>query len=153
MGIESHGYWGRQYLNRNFFHEACSKLRDSVQLVLATERGAAEPIAGALNFSDRNQLYGRYWGARGDGPFLHFNVCYYQGIEDCISNRLSIFDPGVGGEHKLVRGFEPTLDVSMHHIMDETLARIIQSSCREEINAVSRVVDEERVACGYRADT
>ena len=148
--IESHGYWGRQYLTREFFQEACTKLRDSVHLVLATERGVEQPIAGALNFSDSKQLYGRYWGTRGDGPFLHFNVCYYQGIEDCIAQGLTVFDPGVGGEHKLVRGFEPTLDVSMHHIMDETLGRIIRSSCREEIKAVARVVEEERGATGYR---
>ena len=149
--IENHGYWGRQYLTRDFFHEACTKLRDAVHLVFATQRGVARPIAGAVNFSDSKQLYGRYWGARGAGPFLHFNVCYYKGIEDCIAQGLSVFDPGVGGEHKLVRGFEPTLDVSMHHIRNETLARIIASSCREEVKAVARVVDQERGASGYRA--
>ena len=64
-------------------------------------------LAGALFLFDEQQLYGRYWGALDEVECLHFEACYYQGIEFCIERGLRSFDPGTQGEHKLLRGFEP----------------------------------------------
>ncbi|WP_437994949.1 GNAT family N-acetyltransferase [Sorangium sp. So ce185] len=115
--------WGRQYLNRAFFEEITARLRSSgeraggeggVEVVLA--RDGKRPIAGAFNLAGPTTLYGRYWGASEERPFLHFNVCYYHPVEDCIARGLRRFEPGAGGSHKLVRGFAPRITHSAHHL-------------------------------------
>lgn len=73
-----------------------------------------EIIAMAICFNSNNTLYGRYWGAMDDIHSLHFEVCYHQGIEFCIQNRLMRFEPGTQGQHKIARGFVPTLTHSAH---------------------------------------
>ena len=74
-------------------------------------------IAATLSFVDENTLYGRYWGAIDEFNCLHFELCYYQGIEYCIRHQLHCFHAGAQGEHKIVRGFEPVLTHSVHAIM------------------------------------
>lgn len=137
-------YWGRQYLNRAFFEELVEKLGDSVEVVVA--RQAGQPIAGAWNFFGKNALFGRYWGALEDRPFLHFNVCYYHSIEQCILRKLERFEPGAGGEHKMSRGFEPTITHSLHHLHDRRLDAAVRNYLPNERAAVEREVANPEIA-------
>lgn len=131
-------FFGRQYLNRAFFHELCCRLGENVLVVFATERGSRVPIAGAFNLIGGGKLYGRYWGATEERRFLHFNVCYYRGIEVCIERGLSVFEPGAGGEHKVARGFQPAITYSAHYIQHPILDGAIRDFCARERRAVER---------------
>ena len=137
-------YWGRQYLNRAFFEELCARQPDDVMVVLARDRSSRRPIAGAFNLVGGGVLYGRYWGATEERPFLHFNVCYYRGIAECIERKLSLFEPGAGGEHKLVRGFEPTLTHSVHHLVDRRLDAAVRDFVERERLGVEEHVHDYR---------
>ncbi len=136
-------HWGRQYLNRPFFEELGSRLRDNVLVVLAHERGSGKAIAGAFNLIGNGRMFGRYWGAKRDYKYLHFNVCYYAGIDECIARKLSVFEPGAGGEHKIVRGFEPTKTYSAHLFRDERLDGAIRHFLERESRAVARSLEDE----------
>ncbi len=134
--------WGRQYLNRAFFEELCARAPASVLVVLARERASRKAIAGAFNLLGKRALYGRYWGATAELPFLHFNVCYYKGIAECIERRLSLFEPGAGGEHKLARGFEPTMTHSVHHLVDRRLNAAVRDFVWREREAIQQHLAE-----------
>jgi predicted N-acyltransferase len=143
--VTVHKYlWGRQYLNREFFHELCSKLGQHVLVVFAYERGNRVPIAGAFNLLGGGKLYGRYWGATQERRFLHFNVCYYKGIDECIARGLRVFEPGAGGEHKIVRGFEPVITYSAHHLCEPVLDAAVRDFLRRERRAVEQQLEVER---------
>lgn len=101
------------------------------------------PIAGAFNATRGGVLYGRYWGASEERPFLHFNVCFYHSIEQCIRHGRSRFEPGAGGEHKLARGFEPALTYSAHWIADKTLDKILRDALSREAPVVHAQIAEE----------
>lgn len=95
-------------------------------------------IAAALNLKDSETLYGRYWGCDEEYAYLHFETCYYQGIEYCIEKGLRRFDPGVQGEHKIQRGFLPVFTYSCHWILDPRFREAISSFLKredEQINA------------------
>ena len=132
--VERFHPWTRQYLNRAFFDLVLSRMPESIEIVLA--RDAGRPIAGAFNVSGGGRLYGRYWGAVEERPFLHFHVCYYHSIEDCIARGLSAFEPGAGGEHKLPRGFEPRLTRSAHVLVDPRLDRAVRQFVAQEKAAI-----------------
>jgi predicted N-acyltransferase len=131
-------YWGRQYLNRAFFEQICQTMPDGVLVVFARHASSPKPIAGAFNLLGKTGLYGRYWGASEEHPFLHFNVCYYRGVVECIERGLTVFEPGAGGEHKLPRGFEPTITHSCHHLRDRRLERAVVDFLGRERDAVHR---------------
>jgi predicted N-acyltransferase len=135
-------YWGRQYLNRAFFEEICATLPRAVHVVLARDKSSKRAIAGAFNLLGPTALYGRYWGASEERPFLHFNVCYYRGIADCIERKLALFEPGAGGEHKVPRGFEPTITHSVHHLEDPRLDRAVRDFLSRERSAIEAHVHE-----------
>ena len=107
----------RGYLNLEFFKKIVNKMPESILMVLA-QNSSGEYVAGALNFYDEEKLYGRYWGCLEEYDSLHFETCYYQGIEFCIKEKLKSFDPGVQGEHKIKRGFCPIETFSAHWIKD-----------------------------------
>ena len=86
------------------------------RLLLVIARHGGEPVAGALNIIGHDTLYGRYWGCTEEFAHLHFETCYYQGIDFCIREGLQRFDAGAQGEHKLARGFIPVLTRSCHLI-------------------------------------
>jgi len=109
--------WGRPYLTREAFTLLGERMADRILLVLAFVDGQA--IAGALNFIGGHALYGRYWGAMVDKPFLHFELCYYQAIDSAIAMGLSRVEAGAQGGHKLARGYEPVQTWSAHHIVHE----------------------------------
>ncbi|WP_441285959.1 GNAT family N-acetyltransferase [Sorangium sp. KYC3313] len=141
--------WGRQYLNRAFFEEIAARLRGGgaqggVEIVLARE--GKRPIAGALNLAGPTTLYGRYWGASEERPFLHFNVCYYHPVEDCIARGLRRFEPGAGGSHKLVRGFAPSVTHSAHHIAHPRLDAAVREFLARERAAVRAKTADRSVA-------
>ena len=109
--------WGQPYLTRKAFTLLGERMADRILLVLAFDQG--EPIAGALNFIGGDALYGRYWGALVEKPFLHFELCYYQAIDAAIALGLSRVEAGAQGGHKLARGYEPVSTTSAHYIVHE----------------------------------
>ncbi len=140
--------WGHQYLNRDVFADWAQNLGDTVELV-AAKRGD-QIIAGAINFANNRSLYGRYWGAFEEVRYLHFAVCYYFGIEEAFRRGLDTFEPGAGGEHKLVRGFEPTLMHSAHYLADPRLYEPIQRHLITERQAVLQEAEQLQEVMGER---
>ena len=136
--------WGRQYLNRAFFEEICGKLGGKVEIVLARE--GRRILGGAFNLAGERTLFGRYWGAREERPFLHFNVCFYHSIEECIDRKLAFFEPGAGGQHKLVRGFEPSITHSAHHLAHPGLDRAVRDFLERERAAIEEGAAQKDVA-------
>jgi uncharacterized protein len=141
--VDKH-FYGRRYLNREFFHEICARMPDQIMVVLAREKGATKPLASAFNLISDRALFGRYWGAREERPFLHFNVCYYAGIEACIERGLDYFEPGAGGEHKHARGFESTLTHSVHYLRDARLRAPVERFLTQERAAILEHLDSEK---------
>lgn len=107
--------WGRPYLTREAFTLLGERMADRILLVMAFI--GELPVAGALNFIGPDTLYGRYWGARLDKPFLHFELCYYQAIDAAIALGLGRVEAGAQGGHKLARGYEPVETWSAHYIV------------------------------------
>lgn len=111
------------YLNEAFFRQICDTMSEQVAIVCACQQG--EIVAASLYLYDQHTLYGRYWGALQSHTHLHFELCYYQGIEYAIRHGLTRFDAGAQGEHKLARGFEPVFTYSYHHIRHPDFASAI----------------------------
>lgn len=118
------------YLTRDFFRLISVSMPENLFLVMASK--ADEFVAGALFFKGAGTLFGRYWGAEQDYNNLHFEACYYQGIEYCIEHGIRLFDAGAQGEHKLRRGFEPVTTLSYHWIKDAAFRAAITDFCVQE---------------------
>ncbi|MBA6329247.1 N-acetyltransferase [Colwellia sp. MB02u-6] len=118
------------HLSFDFFKSVVEKLPEHILLIIANCNG--EDIACAWFFFDDKHLYGRYWGCTKSYNNLHFELCYYQGIEFCIENKLSLFHPGTQGEHKIARGFEPKLTTSYHWIKHAGFKPAIKDFCLQE---------------------
>jgi predicted N-acyltransferase len=131
--------WGRPYLKRSFFSMLGERMADRVLLILALRDG--RPIAGALNLIGADTLYGRYWGACEDVPFLHFELCYYQAIDAAIERGLSRVEAGAQGEHKIARGYEPVATWSAHHIADPGFRKAIADFLLRERAATERQIE------------
>jgi predicted N-acyltransferase len=131
--------WGFPYLNEAFFEEVFRTMSDRILLVLA-RNGAGLPVAGALNYFKGRSLYGRYWGAAQRRRNLHFELCYYQAIEFAIERRLELFEAGAQGEHKLARGFLPTLTYSAHEIRHPGFRHAIYDYIETEKEALARTL-------------
>lgn len=111
--------WGNPSLTHEFFRQIGAKLGDQVLIVFAYDDADAEPdwpVACSIMFIGTSTLYGRFWGCREDYNSLHFEACYYQGIDYCIEHGIVNFEPGAQGEHKITRGFVPTITRSAHYI-------------------------------------
>jgi len=108
---------------------------DRILLILAERDGV--PIAGALNLIGEDTLYGRYWGATEEVPFLHFELCYYQAIDAAIARGLTTVEAGAQGEHKLARGYSPVATYSAHYIPDPGFRRAIADYLARERDAVA----------------
>jgi len=128
--------WGRPYLNRTFFAMLGERMAERVLLVMA--RRQDRWIAGALNLIGDDTLYGRNWGCLEDVPFLHFELCYYQAIEQAILRRLKRVEAGAQGQHKLARGYLPSPVYSAHFIADPALREPIRRYLDQERPAVER---------------
>jgi len=129
-------YWGRQYLNREFFDLLRQNFKRHLRFVAA--RDHTEIVAGAICLEKAGVLYGRYWGCFKEIRFLHFEVCYYAGIEFAIARGLRRFEPGAGGEYKWLRGFDPALTRSMHYVSHPGLRKAIGDFLRRERRDVAR---------------
>jgi predicted N-acyltransferase len=140
--------WGPVQLTRDFFLRVFAQMPEKLEMVLARREGRV--VAGAFNLKSRSRLYGRYWGAFEDHPFLHFHVCLYHSIDDCIRLGRQVFEPGAGGEHKVARGFEPTRIHSLHRIFDERLERAVRQACATECLHVEAAVDEAQALVGFK---
>jgi predicted N-acyltransferase len=140
----------RGYLSLQFFQQILQTMPDQLLLVQAQQplnnqdehqdsnrnSDRNRTVANALYFKDNDNLYGRYWGCLEEFDSLHFECCYYQGIEYCIEHNISHFDPGTQGEHKISRGFEPTLCHSQHWIAHPQFSEAIDNFLKEERPAV-----------------
>jgi uncharacterized protein len=124
------------YLNLDFFKQIAASMPE--RLMLKVARIGAEPIAVAIFFVSDDALFGRYWGAGGNYHSLHFETCYYQGIEYCIEHKLQRFEPGTQGEHKVPRGFVPTLMSSAHFVGDPRFAAAIRDFAAREARGVDQ---------------
>jgi uncharacterized protein len=131
-----HRHGHEPYLNLSFFKRIDAAMPDKLMLKVA--RIGKEPIAVAIFFVDQDALFGRYWGAGGNYHSLHFETCYYQGIEYCIEQKLKRFEPGTQGEHKVPRGFVPTFTHSAHFIDDPRFAAAIRDFARREARGVDQ---------------
>lgn len=133
------------YLTKDFF----SQLIDMPILIITAER-EYKTVAIALFFYDETTLYGRNWGIKPEYekeyPYLHFELCYYQGIDFCIENQLTKFEAGAQGEHKLLRGFEPVLIKSAHHIKIPQCFEIIKQDIQRQNNETENNIKE---LCNY----
>ena len=118
------------YLTRKFFEGLGSAMGSQVMLSVAEGQGdkAGVKIAASLFFFDDNSLYGRYWGCHQEYDFLHFELCYHQGIEHAIEKKLSVFNAGAQGEHKISRGFIPVEVYSSHWIKHPEFSKAIYAS-------------------------
>ena len=119
------------YLNFDFF-KLVHKYKNILCPVIFFAELEGNKIAGSLCFQSKDTLYGRHWGSSIDIDSLHFECCYYQGIEYCIKNGIALFDPGVQGEHKIRRGFEPRASTSYHYVLKKDFRNAIESFCKEE---------------------
>jgi uncharacterized protein len=138
------------YLNRACLARLAATMGDAMQVALAHKDH--EVVATAVFFRSHDTLYGRYWGAAGDYHSLHFEACYYQGIEYCLRAGLTRFEPGTQGEHKLARGFEPAITWSAHWIGDRALRAAVAAYLQREAEAVVGYAAEAARHTPFRAD-
>ncbi len=143
-----HRHGHEPYLDLAFFRAVARALPASLMLKIAYH--GAEPIAVAIFFVGSDALYGRYWGANDQYHSLHFETCYYQGIEYCIEHGIERFEPGTQGEHKVPRGFVPTLVGSAHAILDPRFERAIRDFAEREARAVRAYAAEVDAHVPYR---
>ena len=129
--------WGSPYLTREFFSLVGQGMADDILLVMCKRDGRY--IAGAINFIGGDCLFGRNWGCIEDHPFLHFETCYYQAIEFAIERRLARVEAGAQGEHKLARGYIPSLTYSAHWVANASFRDAVEGFLASE----RRYVEEE----------
>jgi predicted N-acyltransferase len=132
-------HWSSPYLSLEFFEQLHDLQPEMMMLVLAERQG--QPVACALNVVGEEALYGRYWGTTEFVSGLHFETCYMQSIEFCISSGLSTFEGGAQGEHKMARGLSPTRTYSAHWIADGRFAAAIEDFLGQETEAVGEYLE------------
>ncbi|MBT3812040.1 MAG: N-acetyltransferase [Gammaproteobacteria bacterium] len=118
------------YLNRAFFTQLAETMPEQILLILANNDEVY--VGAALSFIGENTLYGRYWGCYEEYQCLHFEACYYQGLEYCIVQNKQVFDSGAQGEHKISRGFEPISTYSAHWMLNPEFAKLIADFLQRE---------------------
>lgn len=144
--FEEKGGWAT--LSEEFFQEIATTMGGQILLVLARRGG--NYVAGALSFLDDSSIYGRHWGADNYFDALHFELCYYQGIEHAIDNGLRRFEPGAQGEYKITRGFEPTATWSLHWLRDGDFAAAVTDFTVREARHMERYIEELTATLPFR---
>ena len=147
--IKRSGFSG--YLTKQFFLNFPSNLFNNLVIVLAKKKSNNEMVGGSLFFKDDKNLYGRYWGCIEEFDCLHFECCYYQGIEYCIKNKLKRFDPGVQGEHKIKRGFSPTETYSAHWIADDRFREAIDDFVIKEERHINLYLEDAKKLLPFKS--
>ncbi|NMG74985.1 GNAT family N-acetyltransferase [Aromatoleum diolicum] len=130
------------------FAELATTLGD--RMVVFTASDGVEPVALSLCFRSNDTLFGRYWGARRQVDSLHFELCFYQGIDYCLREGLTRFEPGAGGEHKIARGFTPQIVRSAHWIPDPGMRRIIAPHLERQQSGVAAYRDDATTHLPFR---
>lgn len=138
----------RPYLTRAFFSLLAERLPDNIRVVIA--RLQQQPAAMAFYLKDGQSLYGRYWGCLAEFDRLHFETCFYQGMDFAIAEGLQRFDAGAQGEHKLVRGFEPQMTHSWHYLCHPGLRAAVDDFLQQERQGVHLWAEEAHDALPYR---
>jgi predicted N-acyltransferase len=128
------------YLNLAFFERLALTMPERLLLILGYREEL--PVACAFNVIGNDTLYGRYWGTKEFHSGLHFETCYYQAIEFCIAEGISLFEGGAQGEHKLARGLLPQRTVSAHWLAHPEFAEAVTRFLRKEANGIENYVDE-----------
>ncbi len=118
------------YLNIDFFKQLAQSMPEQILLILAVKDQSY--VGAALSFIGGKTLYGRYWGCYEEYNSLHFETCYYQGLEYCLEHQLQTFDSGAQGEHKISRGFEPITTYSAHWIQNSQFSKLIANFLQRE---------------------
>ncbi|ACO78120.1 hypothetical protein AvCA_19080 [Azotobacter vinelandii CA] len=136
------------YLTRRFFSLLAERMPEAIRVVLARRGG--RPVAMAFSLIDGDSLYGRYWGCLAEFDRLHFETCFYQGIEYALAQGLGRFDAGAQGEHKLIRGFEPVITRSWHYLLHPGLRQAVADFLRQEEAGVLAYADEARGQLPFR---
>ncbi len=136
------------YFDLDFFRRIGEQLPESVLVILAEQHD--EPVAAAVFFESDRALYGRYWGSAVEYNALHFETCYYQGIEYCIDTGKSVFEPGTQGEHKISRGFVPVSAWSAHWLAEPNFFAAIGDYLDEETRHVERYMHAVDAHSPYR---
>ena len=143
--------WGRPYLTRAFFDGAGGAIGSAALMFLAMD--GDRPIAGALNFIGAGTLYGRYWGATEERPFLHFELSYYRAIQWAIEHGFRTIQAGAQGEHKLARGYEPVITSSVHFLPDAGFRSAVADFLEREREAVRLELEWAKAALPYRSES
>jgi len=141
--------WGQPYLTRAFFDQVGAVMGDGSLMFLALRDG--RPIAGALNFIGLDTLYGRYWGAVEEVPFLHFELSYYRAIEWAIDHRLATVQAGAQGEHKLARGYQPVITRSVHFLPNPGFRAAVADFVNREREAIAMESQWAKDALPYKS--
>ena len=140
--------WGQPYLTRAFFDQIGTVMGDACLMFLAMRDGL--PVAAALNFIGKDTLYGRYWGAAEEVPFLHFELSYYRAIDWAIEHQLATVQAGAQGEHKLARGYEPVITRSAHFLPDPGFRRAVSDFVEREREAIALELAWAKDALPYK---
>jgi hypothetical protein len=151
MPLYASSFWrrGREpYLNEKFFRTVAARLPEHLLVIVALL--ADEPVAVAICFRSSDTLYGRYWGSAGEYHSLHFETCYYQGIEYCIAQGLQRFEPGTQGEHKISRGFAPTEVWSAHWLSHRQFAAAVDDYLEKEREHIDLYIEATGAHVPYR---
>jgi predicted N-acyltransferase len=141
------------YLSLEFFLRVAQALPDHFVLILGerSDAGRVQPVACALDVHSGDRVYGRYWGGTEWHSGLHFETCYYQSIEYCIANGVSVFEGGAQGEHKLARGLTPVVTHSAHWLAHPQFARAVEDFLAREARGIAHYVDELNEHAPFRA--
>jgi hypothetical protein len=138
------------YLTRAFFSLLAERMPEAIRVVFAQQN--SRDVAMAFSLISGDTFYGRYWGCLAEFDRLHFETCFYQGMEYAIASGLKRFDAGAQGEHKLLRGFEPVITDSWHYLRHPGLRDAVEDFLVEERAGVQRWADEAREVLPYRQD-
>ncbi|NOZ53038.1 MAG: N-acetyltransferase [Gammaproteobacteria bacterium] len=141
---------GYATLSEGFFRELGQNMADNIVLVMAIHN--TKTIAAAFSLRGKNTLYGRHWGCEHEYNSLHFEACYYQGIEYCIKHNLQRFEPGAQGEHKISRGFLPKATYSTHWIANTTFRQVISDFLNHETKKMHAYINDLRRHSPYKTE-
>jgi predicted N-acyltransferase len=136
------------YLTREFFSLVAERMPESIRVVLAKQ--GSRPVAMAFSLIGGDSFYGRYWGCLAEFDRLHFETCFYQGMEYAIDKGIKRFDAGAQGEHKLIRGFEPVITHSWHYLTHPGLREAVADFLEQERAGILAYAEDARSALPYR---
>ncbi len=136
------------YLTREFFSLLAERMPEAIRVVLAKQ--GSRPVAMAFSLVGGDSFYGRYWGCLAEFDRLHFETCFYQGMDYAIAHGIQRFDAGAQGEHKLIRGFEPVITHSWHYLRHPGLKAAVKDFLQQERAGVLAYAEEARTALPYR---